>query len=179
MLKSLCLVLLVMPHLALADGWDALRAPGTIGVMRHALAPGTGDPAGFRLGDCATQRNLDAQGQAQARKIGAALRENAIVFDQVLTSQWCRTSETARLLTAGPVIETPALNSFFEDYTTRAQQTHDVLDVLSKTKGKLMLVTHQVNITALTGQTPRSGEVIVIRLTDDGPQMVDRIHIAP
>jgi len=67
--------------------WEALRQPGVVAIMRHALAPGTGDPANFRLGDCSTQRNLDETGQDQARQIGEALRENGIVIDRVLSSQ--------------------------------------------------------------------------------------------
>lgn len=179
MFKTLCLVLLCLPSLALANDWQALKEPGTIAIMRHALAPGTGDPAGFRLEDCATQRILDAKGQDQARAIGAALRDQGILFDQVLTSQWCRTRETATLLEVGPVVDTPALNSFFQDYSTRAAQTEAVSALLARTEGKLLLVTHQVNISALTGQSTRSGEMLVIRLTGPKTEVVGRILIAP
>jgi phosphohistidine phosphatase SixA len=179
MFKTLCLVLLCLPGLALANDWQALKEPGTIAIMRHALAPGTGDPAGFRLEDCSTQRLLDAKGQEQARAIGAALRDQGIRFDQVLTSQWCRTRDTASLLEIGPVIDTSALNSFFQDYSTRAEQTEAVRDLLAKTDGKLLLVTHQVNISALTGQSTRSGEMLVIRLTGPQAEVVGRILIAP
>ena len=70
-----------------ADDWDALKQPGAIAIMRHALAPGTGDPTGFTLGDCTTQRNLNDAGRAQARRTGDALRARGIGFETVLTSQ--------------------------------------------------------------------------------------------
>ena len=73
-----------------------LSEPGIVAILRHAFAPGTGDPATFALNDCTTQRNLDAQGRAQARKIGAAIRAAGVTVDRVVTSQWCRCRDTAR-----------------------------------------------------------------------------------
>ncbi len=80
---------------------QAFEAPGTVAIMRHAIAPGTGDPSGFDIGDCSTQRNLDDRGRKQARKVGQAFRAAGIAVDRVLTSQWCRCRETARLLELG------------------------------------------------------------------------------
>ena len=171
--------MLVVPWPAIANDWDALREPGAVAIMRHALAPGTGDPANLTLGDCSTQRNLDPRGRAQSDAIGAAFKARGITFDAVLSSQWCRTMETARLLDLGPVTETPALNSFFRDRSTRAAQTRDVEALLYQSEGRLMLVTHFVNISALTGQTTTSGEVLVIRATPDGTEVLGRILIAP
>ena len=153
-----------------ADAWAALKEPGTVAIMRHARAPGGGDPAGFRLGDCSTQRNLDDAGRAQARRIGRAFRDNGIKVHRVLTSQWCRCRDTAELLDLAPVEAFPALNSFFEDRSTRDQQTAAVRDFLADAPEgeKLVLVTHQVNITALTDVFPSSGEVVVIEVGDDG-----------
>lgn len=179
MLRILSFVLVLFPGLAFANDWDALNTPGTIAVMRHALAPGTGDPAEFRLNDCTTQRNLDARGQDQARAIGKAFAERGIVFDRVLTSQWCRTRETAELLDSGPVEDVPALNSFFQDFSTQDAQTASILSLLAEVEGTLMLVTHQVNITALTGRGTRSGEVILFRVVKGVPRIVGGIHIAP
>ena len=152
------------------DTWAALQEPGTVAVMRHALAPGGGDPANFELGDCSTQRNLNDAGRDQARRIGQAFRDNGIEVDRVLTSQWCRCRDTAELLDLGPVEDFPALNSFFEDRSTRDQQTTAVRDFLSQAPEgeKLVLVPHQVNITALTDVFPSSGEVVVIEVADDG-----------
>lgn len=157
--------------------WRALAAGDAVAVMRHALAPGTGDPAGFRLGDCSTQRNLDGRGRAQARAIGAALRSRGIEIDQVLTSQWCRARETAELLGFGEATELPALNSFFASRSRADRQTRELRATIGKFAegATAILVTHQVNITALTGVYPSSGEIVVGRLTRDGFDVVGRI----
>jgi phosphohistidine phosphatase SixA len=157
---ALVLSIVLAPMAALAEsGWEALKRPGAIAIMRHAIAPGTGDPAEFRLGDCITQRNLDDRGRTQARAIGQAFRENGIVVDRVLSSQWCRCLETAELLDLGPVEEFPALNSFFADRSTRNAQTRETRSFLASLPddARIMLVTHQVNITALTGRSVASG----------------------
>ncbi|WEZ83964.1 histidine phosphatase family protein [Rhizobium sp. 32-5/1] len=164
-----------------ADGWLALRAPGTHALMRHAQAPGTGDPDDFRLGDCTTQRNLDEIGRTQARAAGATIRANNVHLTLVLASQWCRAMETARLLGFGPVEEAPQLNSFFADRSTRASQTEAIVARLQSAPPteKLMLVTHQVNITALTGIVPRSGEITVISVSAEGIVTVEGRIAAP
>jgi phosphohistidine phosphatase SixA len=170
---------LVLSTAAAANDWDALDAPGAFAIMRHALAPGTGDPAEFKLADCSTQRNLDERGRAQARAIGEAFRARGIAFDAILTSQWCRTTETAELLDIGPVTGAPQLNSFFRDFSTRDQQTEATRALVAGAQGLLMLVTHQVNISALTGRSTRSGEVLVVRLTYDGAEVLGSILIGP
>lgn len=164
------------------EGWAALRQPGAIAIMRHALAPGTGDPPNLALADCATQRNLDDRGRAQARAIGQAFRDHGIRVDRVLSSQWCRCRETAELLGLGAVEDLPALNSFFGDYSRRDRQTaaaRAFLASLPKDE-RVVLVTHQVNITALTGAYPASGELFVLQVGDNGDVAVTgRILIAP
>ena len=160
---------------------DLLRllcSPGSAGVLRHARAPGTGDPPGFRLGDCATQRNLDAGGREQARGIGARLRE-AGVRAGVFSSAWCRTRETAELLGLGPVEILPALNSFFGNGSEEAEQTAAVRRFLrSHGPEPVILVTHQVNITALTGVYPGDGEMVVMRPGPDGHTVAGRLALA-
>jgi phosphohistidine phosphatase SixA len=150
--------------------WTAFSEPGTVALLRHALAPGTGDPAEFTLGDCATQRNLNDVGRAQAARIGEAVRARGIEIDRVLTSQWCRCAETAALLRLAEVEFYPALNSFFRDRSTRTSQTAEVRAFLSGLPAgeKAILVTHQVNITALTGVYPQAGELILVATDDDG-----------
>lgn len=147
-----------------------LKQPGVHAIMRHALAPGTGDPQNFKLEECSTQRNLDDRGRAQSGAIGAAIKEAGIVFDQVLTSQWCRCRETARLLGLGTPSDFPALNSFFQDRSTESQQTGEVAAFLSSLPPEktVLLVTHQVNITGLTGRWVRSGEVFLIKMESNG-----------
>jgi phosphohistidine phosphatase SixA len=166
---TLCvLALCARPALADDAAWEAFRAPGAVAVMRHALAPGTGDPAGFDIADCATQRNLDAAGRAQARAIGDALRARGVAFDRVLTSAWCRCAETAALLDLGPVEVFPALNSVFAGRSggTAAQTAEVEARIAGRGSESLLMVTHQVNISALTGRSTASGETLVI--ADDG-----------
>jgi phosphohistidine phosphatase SixA len=156
--------------------WAALAEGGHVALMRHALAPGTGDPESFRLDDCGTQRNLDQTGREQARRIGQAFRERGVIVGQVLSSQWCRCLETAKFLALGEVYPFPPLNSFFGDREHAPKQTAVVRALLANTDPEgpsLVLVTHQVNITALTGIFPRSGEIVVLRL--GGPDVFETI----
>ena len=150
--------------------WRALRAGGHVALMRHALAPGTGDPERFALGDCATQRNLSREGRAQAARIGARFRANGIERARVYSSEWCRCMDTAVLLDLGPVTALPALNSFFRTMEREAQQTRVLAGWISdRAPGAVpILVTHQVNITGLTGVFPASGEAVVVRMADNG-----------
>ena len=135
--------------------WKALRSGSHCALLRHATAPGTGDPPHFMLGDCSTQRNLSDKGREQAKNIGMRFRSNGIQKARVFSSQWCRCLDTARLLSLGPVQELPALNSFFKHYERQESQTQMLKEWI---KGQeldqaLLLVTHQVNITALTNIT--------------------------
>jgi broad specificity phosphatase PhoE len=173
------LLLALLPGWAAANDWAALKEPGAHAIMRHALAPGTGDPANFDVEDCSTQRNLDARGRAQARALGEALRARDISFDRVLSSAWCRSFDTAELMALGTPEITPALNSFFRNRERSAPQTEALREIIAAAEGPLLMVTHQVNITALTGQWVDSGEVFVIRETDDGIEITGRILIAP
>lgn len=154
------------------DPWSVLGSvlgagsgDGAIVLFRHAQAPGTGDPAGFKIGDCKTQRNLDAAGRDQARRIGTAFRDRKIEVGKVVSSQWCRCTETAELAFPGKVSVEPAFNSFFETPEREAEQTKAARAILAGWTGPgvLVVVTHQVNITALTGTVPASGEGIVMR----------------
>ena len=163
------------------EAWRAAQTPGTHLLMRHALAPGLGDPADFSLAECGVQRNLNAAGRQQARRIGERLRAAGVKPDRVLTSQWCRCRDTAVLLGLGEVEDQPALNSFFRDASTRRAQTADALDLLRRLDAageKALLVTHQVNITALTGVFPASGEILVTRLEDGRLRALARIKTA-
>ncbi len=147
-----------------------LSEPGIVAIMRHALAPGFSDPTSFALDDCATQRNLDERGRAQARETGRAIRAAGASVDRVLTSQWCRCRDTARLLGLGPVEELPALNSFFRDRSRAGAQTAELRKfLLGLPRGEtVVLVTHYVNIQALTGRGAASGEVLLLEIGRDG-----------
>ncbi|MDJ0740426.1 MAG: histidine phosphatase family protein [Gammaproteobacteria bacterium] len=153
------------------DGVALLRAGGHALVLRHALAPGIGDPDNFRVDDCTTQRNLDDSGRAQARAIGDWLRARGIERARVYSSQWCRCLETARLMDLGPVTELPALNSFFERRQDRAPNLAALKDFLARQPrdgAPLILVTHQVTITGLSGEFAESGTGVVVAIDADG-----------
>ena len=162
--------------------WSLLQQgdTGYVVMMRHALAPGTGDPPNFRLEDCSTQRNLSAEGRAQARLIGEAFRRHGIKVARVLSSQWCRCLETARLMNLGPVEPFAPLNSFFRDRSAQTRQTTEVREFIAanrNTVGAIILVTHQVNITALTDIVPQSGESVVLRANEqDQVEVIGRIE---
>ena len=154
-------------------------------LVRHATAPGTGDPENFRLDDCSTQRNLSPAGRDEARAIGEAIRARGVRVDAVHSSQWCRCLETARLLDLGPVTAMAALNSFFNRRPTRATATRRLRAWLAQAQaapsgGAVVLVTHQVVITALSGVFPRSGEIVVgAPQADGGFRLVGRIPPPP
>jgi phosphohistidine phosphatase SixA len=149
--------------------WSVLRSGGHIALMRHALAPGTGDPAHFKLEDCATQRNLSEEGREQARRTGNLFRERDVRVGRVLSSQWCRCLETAELLNPATVEPFPALNSFFREREHGTGQTAELRRFVSAPfEGpSRVLVTHQVNITALTDVFPQSGEIVVLQPRGD------------
>lgn len=144
--------------------WAALREGRAFAMMRHALAPGTGDPANFDVNDCATQRNLSVEGREQARRTGDAFRANGIMMAEVMTSAWCRCRDTASLMNLGTPEVLPPLNSFFQNSNQRDPQTEALRQWLTQWAGSrpLLLVTHQVNISALTGEFARSGEIVVV-----------------
>ncbi len=182
MIGRLLLVVLAIlwsPAPARADeaAWAALRS-GAIALFRHANAPGGGDPPGLRLGDCTTQRNLDEAGRTQARRIGAAFTEAGVHVGAVLSSAWCRTVETAELAFPGRVRVEPAFNSFFSDRAQEPAQTAAARQILAAWTGPgaVFVSTHQVNITALTGIVPASGEGIVVVATTEGVRVVGRIR---
>lgn len=154
--------------------WSALRSGEAIALLRHAAAPGYGDPPGFRLGDCSTQRNLSQEGRAQSRAIGDLFRANGISTAAVYSSQWCRCLDTARLLGIGEVVPLELLNSFFGDSSAGEKRTAALLAWLRGQRfgGPAVLVTHQVNITGLTGEVPDSGEMIIARIHQADPVQV-------
>lgn len=170
-------LLLASRSAAAGGAWSLLGRPGAIVLFRHANAPGTGDPPGFRLGDCSSQRNLDDRGRRQARAIGMAFRARGIAVGRVLSSQWCRARETAELALGPGVIEEPAFNSFFGDRAAEPARTAAAQAILLGWRGPgvLAVFTHQVNITALAGIAPASGEGIVLEQRDGALEPAGRL----
>ena len=150
--------------------WNALNEGTTFVLLRHAIAPGTGDPDYFDIEDCSTQRNLSDAGRTQAAGIGNLFRMHGIKQTRIYSSQWCRCQETARLLDLGVVNELPALNSFFHQYGRRDSQTQSLRKWIRNQDltQPLVLVTHQVNITSLTGIYPSSGELVFVNRAKSG-----------
>lgn len=158
-----------------SDVIDRLKTGGHILMIRHALAPGNGDPPNFKIGDCATQRNLDDTGRDQARRIGEWLRKNGVTSARVYSSQWCRCLETARLLNLGSVQELSALNSFYERPQDREPNLKALNEFISQqpVKGELIImVTHFVTIAGIAGTGVSSGEGTLLALHEDAPYTV-------
>ncbi len=162
---------------SLDTAWQALRQGEAVALIRHAVAPGIGDPPNFKIGDCATQRNLSDEGRVQSRRIGDAFRARGIIEATVFSSQWCRCLETARLLGFGPVDAVPALNSFFAEPARAEEQTAALREFIAKLRPNRpsILVTHQVNITALTGVYPASGEIIIVQADGEREMVLGRV----
>ena len=152
---------------------DKLRSPGYLLLMRHAYAPGVGDPVGYRLDDCATQRNLDAQGIAQAIRTGAWLKRQGVGKALVYSSGWCRCRDTAKALDFGSVDIEPSLASFFNQPEQAGASTAALAHFVAramKTKGDhaLILVTHHVNIRAFAGPDIGSGDMVLVKVDAQG-----------
>ncbi len=152
-----------------------MKAGGHILMIRHALAPGNGDPSDFQLGDCTTQRNLDDRGRMQSRDMGRWLRTNGIKSARVYSSQWCRCLETAALMAMGTVTELAGLNSFYELPLNRESNLNALNKFISRQPGYgelIIMVTHYVTIAAITGETIASGEGVLLELRENAPYRV-------
>ncbi|MGC6517248.1 MAG: histidine phosphatase family protein [Candidatus Puniceispirillaceae bacterium] len=136
--------------------------------LRHALAPGTGDPAHFQIDDCSTQRNLNEEGRLQATVIGQELKDKGLVPTRILSSPWCRCKQTAALLGLGTWQTHFGLSSFYEGHVDRDEVLAALKDELDKLADgeRLLLVTHQVVIQAVTGLYMPSGGYVVINSQD-------------
>lgn len=169
---ALVAILLIVPAHA-SELSDFMKQPGVVLMMRHAYAPGVGDPSNFKLGDCSTQRNLNQQGIDQAKKIGQWLSLQGIQTAEVYTSPLCRCVDTAFYLNKGKLKKLDAIGSTFNesDYALPAKKslTQWMLDNRQHTQSKpTIMVTHQVNIQAYTGVNTSSGELVLIQVDDLG-----------
>lgn len=141
---------------------------GTVIFLRHALAPGNGDPRNFNLKDCRTQRNLDKTGRQQARSIGRRIAAAGLSLAGIYSSEWCRCLETASLLDLGPVIPFSGLNSFYEDHAPRDATLARLaakLNSLPNNVAPVIMVTHYVTILAITDIAVPSGGAVLYDLT--------------
>jgi len=134
------------------EAWDALRDGRAVLMLRHALAPGGGDPGNFDINDCSTQRNLNDTGREQARAWKPFLADHGITEARVFSSQWCRCMDTATGMDMGEVTEWPSLNSFFRNRGDGPTQTRQTISLVNQLEegAPVIMVSHQVNVTALT-----------------------------
>jgi broad specificity phosphatase PhoE len=159
--------------------WQALREGKAFLLLRHTTAPGTGDPEGFRLGDCSTQRNLSDKGRQEARRWGKLLVRRKVEQPRLYTSNWCRAQDTAMEMGLGAVELLSALDSFFKDPESQVAQTGEMRKAIEKVPKDrpVIMVSHQVNIKALTGVSARDGEGLIIELPlADPPKVLARIR---
>jgi broad specificity phosphatase PhoE len=168
------------------DLWSLMRQPGHVVFMRHTDAPGAGgssgfgDPPGFRLDECATQRNLSEDGRAHARRTGEAFKTHGVAFDQALTSPWCRCKETALLVLGREAEPFAPLSNLVGRQQHRASQVSALKAYLAGLDGnsRVLFVTHGVVVTALTGVTLAQGEMAIVKPSRDGePAVVGRLKV--
>ncbi len=177
----LCVALAATCGPARADEalWSQLRAGGLVVFIRHAETdPGAGDPPGFRLDDCKTQRNLSAAGREQARRLGEALRRERVPIGQVLASEWCRCRDTATLA-FGRYETWPALNNLFGRAQNEPAQKQALLERAGaySGRGNLVLVTHGATIAPVAGVNPAQGELVLMKPVVSGKlELVGRLR---
>ena len=170
-LAALALLATATTGSAQQDAWALLQRPGHAVFMRHSgTAGGAGDPPGFVLADCATQRNLTDTGRAQAERTGEALKAKGIAFDRVLTSPWCRCRDTARLVAGADGEAMPALSNLFGRHERAADQTAVLRRTLASLTAdtRVLFVTHGIVIAALTGLNPAEGEMMIVSVGATG-----------
>jgi len=171
-LAALCSALLALAPAAAGANealWPLLKKGGHVVLMRHAVTtPGVGDPPGFRLDDCSTQRNLTDGGRQDAKRVGAAFRARGIVIERVLTSPWCRCIETANLA-FGKADTSTALSNLFTHPENRDRQVREMKQLLEAPKaGNRVLVSHGSTISALAGVSLDTAEMLVVTPQSQG-----------
>ncbi len=158
--------------------WTLLRGGGQVLFIRHAsTVPGVGDPEGFRLEDCATQRNLSEEGRAEARHLGESMRRHAVPVERVVSSPWCRCVETAALAFGRVDEKWPALSNLFGRSANAEAQVKAMRPRIAayRGRGNLVLVSHGSTALALAGVSPQQGEVIVLTPSRGGFRIAGRI----
>ena len=166
---NLCVLLIALAASASAAAdeklWSLLKGGGQVVLIRHTITtPGVGDPPGFRLDECSTQRNLTDAGRDHAKRIGEEWRKQGIPVERVLSSPWCRCLETAQLAFGKKPETAEALSNLFGRSDNRERQVRELRALVGKHtgKGNLVLVTHGSTVSALTGISPDTGEMVVL-----------------
>lgn len=167
MLRTFVLVLLLLSAPARADDalWALLKQGGQVVLIRHAVTdPGVGDPPGFKLDDCRTQRNLSDAGRREAQRLGAAVRERGIPIARVLSSPWCRCLETAHIAFGVDAKKEPALSNLFEYGHNRERQLRAFRKLVAAApkQGNVILITHGSTTAAFTSISPATAEMVIV-----------------
>ena len=163
------------------EAWAALVKGGHVALIRHGSAPPGygGDPPGFKIDDCQTQRNLDEIGREQARSLGEAFRNHGVRVDRILSSPWCRCLDTARLMAVGPVESSWALvPDTGPNPPVRLLQLKEIVSAWHG-PGTLVLVTHAFTVRALMGFLPIQGETVVLKPGSGNPAGADLVGRIP
>ena len=172
---ALCALLLAQSNLVVAQSELANKLQdGThVLLMRHADAPGYGDPKNYQISQCSTQRNLGDLGRKQAKAIGDWLSKQGIQQAKVYSSPWCRCVDTATLLNKGAVKKELALGSFFDDMSQAKKQTEELTKFIAVERKQspnmpIIMVTHHVNIQSYVGEVVNSGDMVLVKVDSAG-----------
>lgn len=181
-----CILVLTQSKLATAQSELAnkLNDGAHILLMRHADAPGYGDPRNYQIGQCATQRNLGDVGRKQAKNTGDWLSSQGITQAKVYSSPWCRCVDTATLLNKGEVKKEMTLGSFFDDMSQAKKQTDELTKFISTErkqfpKTPIIMVTHHVNIQSYVGEVVNSGDMVLVKVDATGKPTSFKLYPSP
>lgn len=182
----ICTLLFTQSKFATAqsDLASKLKDGSHILLMRHADAPGYGDPRNYQISDCSTQRNLGDRGRKQAKSTGDWLSSQGIEEAKVYSSPWCRCIDTAALLNKGAVKKEAALGSFFDDMSQAKRQTDELVKLIAAERKQnpnipIIMVTHHVNIQSYMGMVVNSGDMVLVKVDPTGKPISSKLYPSP
>ena len=183
---ALCALLFAQNNLVVAQSElaDKLQDGTHVLLMRHADAPGYGDPKNYQISQCSTQRNLGDLGRKQAKAIGDWLSKQGIQQAKVYSSPWCRCVDTATLLNKGEVKKELALGSFFDDMSQAKKQTEELTKFIAVERKQspnipIIMVTHHVNIQSYVGEVVNSGDMVLVKVDAAGKPLSFKLYPSP
>lgn len=181
-----CALLLTLSNLAMAQSELANKLQdGThVLLMRHADAPGYGDPKNYQISQCSTQRNLGDIGRKQGVGIGNWLSSQGVQNAKVYSSPWCRCVDTANLLNKGVVKKEAALGSFFDDMSQAKKQNDELIKLIATERKQypntpIIMVTHHVNIQSYVDMVVNSGDMVLVKVDPSGKPVSFKLYPSP